>query len=146
MFWVLLNIRWLTVKVNLVLALKAVKKIARLRNQSSLNLRELRKEILRITSWYLWIKQEKRKVYSWPESKSLQLQIFWLREKVYFCHAPSFVKKSVFKESFQAAGKILSNKRNNCLIKIIQDGKQRKDLKVGEHWIIEMKCLKLSPM
>ena len=31
-----LNIRWLTVKVNLVLDLKAVKKIARLSNQSSL--------------------------------------------------------------------------------------------------------------
>ena len=31
-------------------------------------LKELRKEILRISTWYLRIKQE---VYSWPESKSL---------------------------------------------------------------------------
>ena len=62
-----LNIRWLTVKVNLVLALKAVKKIVRLRNQSSLNLRELRKEIWRISTWYLWIKQEKGEVCSWPK-------------------------------------------------------------------------------
>ena len=29
-----------------------------------LNLRELRKEILRISTWYLWIMQEKREVYS----------------------------------------------------------------------------------
>ena len=56
------------------------------------------------------------------------------------------MKKSVFKESFQVAGKILSNKRNYCLVKIIQDDKQRKDLKVGEQWKIEKKCLKLSPM
>ena len=55
------------------------------------------------------------------------------------------MKKSVFKESFQAAGKILSNKRNYCLVKIIQDDKQRKDLKVGEQWK-KKKCLKLSPM
>ena len=50
------------------------------------------------------------------------------------------MKKSVFKESFQAAGKILSNKRNYSLVKIIQDDKQRKDLKVGEQWKIEKKC------
>ena len=56
------------------------------------------------------------------------------------------MKKSVFKESFEAARKILSNKRNYCLVKIIQDDKQRKDLKVGEQWKIEKKCLKLSPM
>ena len=50
------------------------------------------------------------------------------------------MKKSVFKESFQATGKILSNKRNYYLVKIIQDDKQRKDLKVGEQWKIEKKC------
>ena len=69
-----------------------------------------------------------------------------LEKRFIFYQAPSFVKKSVFKESFQAAGKILSNKRNYCLVKIIQDDKQRKDLKVGEQWKIEKKCLKLSPM
>ena len=30
-----------------------------------------KKRNLRISTWYLWIKQEKREVYSWPESKSL---------------------------------------------------------------------------
>ena len=69
-----------------------------------------------------------------------------LEKRFIFYHAPSFVKKSVFKESFQAEGKILSNKRNYCLVKIIQDDKQRKDLKVGEQWKIEKKCLKLSPI
>ena len=64
MFWVPLNIKLLIVKVNLVLALKAVKKIAKLRNQSSLNLRELRNEILRISTWYLKIKQEMREAIS----------------------------------------------------------------------------------
>ena len=54
--------------------------------------------------------------------------------------------KSVFKESFQAAGKILSNKRNYCLVKINKDDKQRKDLKVREQLKIEKKCLKLSPI
>ena len=33
--------------------------------------RTIKKEILRISTWYLWIKQEKREVYSWPESKRL---------------------------------------------------------------------------
>ena len=56
------------------------------------------------------------------------------------------MKKSVFKESFQAAGKILSNKRNYCLVKIIQDDMQSKDLKEGEQWKKEKKCLKLSPI
>ena len=69
-----------------------------------------------------------------------------LEKRFIFYQAPSFVKKSGFKESFQAAGKILSNKGNYCLVKIIQDDKQRKDLKVGEQWKIEKKCLKLSPM
>ena len=50
------------------------------------------------------------------------------------------MKKSEFKESFQAAGKILSNKINYCLVKIIQDDKQINDLKVGEQWKIEKKC------
>ena len=53
------------------------------------------------------------------------------------------MRKSVFKESFQVAGKILSNKRNYCFVSIIQDDKQRKDLKVKEQWKIEKKCLKL---
>ena len=35
--------------------------------------------------------------------------------------APSFVKKSDFKESFHEAGKILLNRRNYCLNKITQD-------------------------
>ena len=69
-----------------------------------------------------------------------------LEKKFIFYHALSFMKKSIFNESFQAAGKILSNKRNYCLVKIIQDDKQRKDLKVGEQWKIEKKFLKLSPM
>ena len=56
------------------------------------------------------------------------------------------MKKSDFKESLQAAGKILSNKRNYCLVKIIQDDKKRKDMKVGEQWKIDKKCLKLSQM
>ena len=56
------------------------------------------------------------------------------------------MKKSVFKENFKAAGKNLSNKRNYCFVSIIQDEKQRKDLKVGEQWKIEKKCLKLSPI
>ena len=30
-----------------------------------------KKKNFRISTWYLWIKQEKREVYSWPESKSL---------------------------------------------------------------------------
>ena len=66
-----------------------------------------------------------------------------LEKRFIFYQAPSFVKKSVFKESFQAAGKILSNKRNYCLVKIIQDDKQRKDLKVGEQWKIEKKVFKI---
>ena len=65
-----------------------------------------------------------------------------LEKRIIFYHAPSFVKKSVFKESFQAAGKILSNKRNYCLVKIIQDDKQRKDLKVGEQWKIKKEVFK----
>ena len=56
------------------------------------------------------------------------------------------MKKSEFKESFQAAGKILSNISNYCLVKIIQDDKQRNDFKVGEQLKIKKKCLKLSPM
>ena len=56
------------------------------------------------------------------------------------------MKKSVFKESFHAAGKILSNKRNYSLVKIIQDDKQSKDLKVGEQCKIEKKGWKLLPM
>ena len=67
-------------------------------------------------------------------------------EKRFIYHAPSFVKKSEFKGSLQAAGKILSNKINYCLVKIIHNDKQRNDLKVGEQWKIEKKCLKLSPM
>ena len=51
------------------------------------------------------------------------------------------MKKSVFKESFHAAGKILSNKRNDSLVKIIQDDKQSKDLKVGEQCKIEKKSV-----
>ena len=51
--------------------------------------------------------------------------------------APSFVKKSDFKESFHAVGKILLNRRNYCLIKITQDDRQRKVLKVSEEWKIE---------
>ena len=51
--------------------------------------------------------------------------------------APSFAKKSDFKESFHVAGKILLNRRNYCLIKITQDDRQRKDLKVSEEWKIE---------
>ena len=51
------------------------------------------------------------------------------------------MKKSVFKESFHAAGKILSNKRNYSLVKIIQDDKQSKDLKVGEQCKIEKKSV-----
>ena len=56
------------------------------------------------------------------------------------------LKSQFFKESFQATEKILSNKRNYCLVKIIKDDKQRKDQKVEEQWKIEKKCLKLSPM
>ena len=51
--------------------------------------------------------------------------------------APSFIKKSEFKESFYVAGKILLNRRNYCLIKITQDDRQRKDLKESEEWKIE---------
>ena len=57
--------------------------------------------------------------------------------------APSFVKKSDFKESFHAVGKILLNRRNYYLIKITQDDRQRKDLKVSEEWKIDKKFLKL---
>ena len=57
--------------------------------------------------------------------------------------APSLVKKSDFKESFHTVGKILLNRRNYCLIKITQDDRQRKDLKVSEEWKIEKKCFKL---
>ena len=56
------------------------------------------------------------------------------------------MKKLQFNESFQAAGKILSNKVNYYLVNIIQDDKQRNYLKVGKQWKIEKKCLKLSPM
>ena len=38
-------------------------------------------------------------------------------EFIYFT-APSYAKKSDFKESFHAIGKILLNRRNYCLIKI----------------------------
>ena len=51
------------------------------------------------------------------------------------------IKKSDFKESFHAVGKILLNRRNYCLIKIAQDDRQRKDLKVSEEWKIEKKIL-----
>ena len=51
--------------------------------------------------------------------------------------------KSIFKESFQKTCKILSNKRNYCLIKIIQVDKQRKDLKVGEQWKIKKEVFKI---
>ena len=44
--------------------------------------------------------------------------------------ALSFVKISDFKESFHVAGKILLNRRNYCLIKITQDDRQIKDLKL----------------
>ena len=64
---------------------------------------------------------------------------------VFIIHHHSWKSRSL-KKSFQAAEKILSNKRNYCLVKIIQDYKQIKILKVGEQWKIEKKCLKLSPM
>ena len=57
--------------------------------------------------------------------------------------APSFVKNSDFKESFYAVGKILLNRRNYWLVKITQEDKQRNDLKVGEEWKIDKKCIKL---
>ena len=57
--------------------------------------------------------------------------------------APSFVKKLDFKESFHAVGKILLNRKNYWLVKITQEDKQRKDLKVGEEWKIDKKCIKL---
>ena len=57
--------------------------------------------------------------------------------------APSFVRKSDFKESFHAVGKILLNRRNYWLVKITQEDKQRKDLKVGEERKIDKKYIKL---
>ena len=146
MFWVFLNVRWLTVKVNLVLALKAVKKIPRLRNQSSLNLKELRKEILRISFWYLWIKHKSEKYTVGQKVRVSNYRSLNIEKRFIFLSCTIIREKSVFKESFQAAGKILFSKWNYFLVKIIQDDKQRKDLKVVEQWKIENKSLKLSPM
>ena len=69
-----------------------------------------------------------------------------LEKRFIFLSCTIIREKVGFKESFQAAGKILSNKINDCLVKIIQEDKQRNDLKVGVQWKIEKKCLKLSPM
>ena len=64
-------------------------------------------------------------------------------DRIIYYIAPSFVKKSDFKESFHAVGKILLNRRNYCLIKITQDDRQRKVLKVSEEWKIKKIFLSL---
>ena len=147
MFWVFLNFWWLTVKVNLVLPLKAVKEIARLSNQSSLNQREL--SLRNFEDKHLISMEKRKKSEKYTVGLTVRVSNYRsldLEKRFIFYHAPSFVKKSIFKEIVQTAGKILTNKRNCCLVKIIQDDKQRKDLKVGGQWNIEKKCLKLSPM